>query len=145
MRWAVGGVAGILFVVLSFVATGINVMPPPHTADATSLAAWFAEHGDQYRIGHYVAGVGGVAMLGAATVILRTGVFARWLGWAGGAVGVAAIVGCAAIIENDPSGRLATISSLAWLGFFVWIVAVGIAMIRRGGPVSVPRAIVGSP
>jgi hypothetical protein len=52
----------------------------------------------------------GIALTGAAVVILRTDVFPRWLGWAGALVAVAAIVGSAAIMENDPAGLFAAVN-----------------------------------
>jgi hypothetical protein len=72
----------------------------------------------------------GVALTGAAVVILRTGVFPRWLGWFAAVPGLAAIAGTATLIENDPDGVLATISGLAWFGFFLWILAVSVFFLR---------------
>jgi hypothetical protein len=63
----------------------------------------------------------GVAMLGASVVVLRTGVLARWLGWSGASIAVAAILGSAAIVENDPAGLFAALNGLAWLAYFLWI------------------------
>lgn len=74
----------------------------------------------------------GVAMIGAAGVILRAGVFARWLGWSGAAACLAAIAGIITFAEDDPDGIFATVSSFAWLAFFLWILAVSIALIRTG-------------
>lgn len=56
-RWRISGGAGLLFVVISFVASAINVQPPPYTGDAAVLGAWFAENSRQYRVGHFVAGL----------------------------------------------------------------------------------------
>jgi hypothetical protein len=75
-------------------------------------------------------GLSGIAMLGAAVVILRTGVFGRWLGWSGALIGSTAIAGTATLIENDPRGLFATVNGFAWLGFFLWIAALSIALIR---------------
>jgi hypothetical protein len=41
--WRISGIAGLLFVVISFVASAINVQPPPYNEDAAAIAAWFAE------------------------------------------------------------------------------------------------------
>lgn len=209
--WLISGVAGILFVVLSFIAAGMNVQPPAHGQDEVALVRWFGENGHRYRVGHVFAGLafllfyfpffaglceklrqaegapaiwsrvawagaimcpavgtaggmflvgaallggrvspqaaafglaansyglivsgamGGVVMLGAAVVILRTGVFWRGWGWMGTLIGLAAILGCAAIVENTPSGPFAALSGLAWLGFFAWIAGLSIALIR---------------
>jgi hypothetical protein len=72
----------------------------------------------------------GIAMTGAALVILRTGVFPRWLGWEGALIAAAAILGSAAIVENDPAGVFATVNSLAWLAYFLWIAALAVSLVR---------------
>jgi hypothetical protein len=72
----------------------------------------------------------GIVMIGTAVVIIRTAVFSRWLGWAGALVGLAAIVGCAAILENNPAGLFATINAVAWLAYFLWLLAMSIALIQ---------------
>lgn len=55
--WRISGVAGLLFVVISFVASAINVQPPQYNQDSTVIAAWFAENNQEYRLGHFVAGL----------------------------------------------------------------------------------------
>jgi hypothetical protein len=211
--WRISGIAGLLFVVISFVASAINVQPPPHSQDSAAIAAWFAENGQRYRIGHFVAGLAfllfyvpffaglcerlraaegspsiwsrvtwggailspaagttsgafivgaallgntvspnvarfsmasnfyafvvsgalsGIAMTGAAIVILRTGVFPRWLGWVGAVIAVAAILGSAAIVENDPGGLFAAVNGFAWLSYFLWIAALSVSLILTG-------------
>lgn len=72
--------------------------------------------------------------VGTAVVIIHTGVFSRWLGWAGALVGLAAIAGCGAIVENNPAGLFATINTVAWLGYFLWLLALSIALIGRVSP-----------
>lgn len=209
--WRISGIAGILFVVLSFIASGINVMPPGFNQDKMELMNWFAANSDWYRVGHFIAGLafllfyfpffagfcerlktaegapaiwtkvvwasaimspatgtiggtfmvgaallggnvspetaqlglsaffyayvvsgafGGIVMLGAAIVILRTGVFRKWLGWAGVVIGLTAVIGLGAIIENDPKGLLATLNGLAWLIYFLWIAALSVELVR---------------
>jgi hypothetical protein len=49
---------------------------------------------------------------------------------AGALVGLAAIVGSAALVENDPTGLFATINAFAWLGYFLWIAALSTFLIR---------------
>jgi hypothetical protein len=56
-RWRISRVAGLLVVVISFVASAINVEPPPSTQDPAAIAAWFADNSQQYRVGHFVAGL----------------------------------------------------------------------------------------
>jgi hypothetical protein len=207
----ISGVAGVLFVVLSLVASVTNVQPPAYDQDQTTFPAWFAANGQRFRTGHFAAGIAfllfyfpfyaalferlsraegsppiwsrvawagaimspaagtasgsfimsaalvggrvspeaaafgaagsfyayvvsgaltGVVMLAAALVILRTAVFSRWLGWAGVLVGSAAILGSAALVENEPGGLFATTNSLAWLAYFLWIGALSIELIQ---------------
>lgn len=209
-RWRLSGIAGLLFVGLSLVAAGVNVMPPAYDAGTAEFAGWLALHPATFRLWHVVAGLafllfyfpffagfcerlreaegtpalwsrvawagaiispaagttsgafimgvallgeraspevavfaaaaqhyayvvagayGGVAMLGAAIVILRTGIFWRWLGWVGAVLAVAAIVSIAALVENDPKGPLVTLNGLAWLAYFLWIAAVSVALL----------------
>ena len=51
------GIAGLLFVVLSFIATGMNVVPPAYDEPAAAFAPWFADNGPRFRTGHLVAGL----------------------------------------------------------------------------------------
>jgi hypothetical protein len=55
--WRISGVAGLLFVVISFLASAINVQPPQYNRDSAAVAAWFADNSEQYRVGHFVAGL----------------------------------------------------------------------------------------
>jgi hypothetical protein len=55
--WRLSGIAGLLFVMTSFVASAINVQPPRYDLDSTAITAWFAENSQQYRNGHFVAGL----------------------------------------------------------------------------------------
>lgn len=211
--WRISGIAGLLFVVISFVASAINVQPPQYNQDSAEIGAWFAKNSQQYRVGHFVAGLAfllfyvpffaglcerlraaegppaiwsrvtwggallsaaagttsgafivgaallgsrvspdlarfaaasnfyafvvsgalsGIAMTGASVVILRTGVFPRWLGWAGALFAVAAILGSAAIVENDPAGLFAAVNDLAWLTYFLWIAALAVLLVFAG-------------
>ena len=70
----------------------------------------------------------GIAMTGAALVILKTGVFPRWLGWSGALIAAAAFLGSAAIVENDPAGLFATVNGLAWLAYFLWVAALAVLL-----------------
>jgi Domain of unknown function (DUF4386) len=211
--WRVSGIAGLLFVVLSFIAAGMNVQPPSYDQDAAVIATWFAENGPWFRTGHFAAGLafllfyfpffagfcerlreaegspaiwsrvawagaiispaagttsgafimgvalleggvapevasfataanfyayvvsgafGGVVMTSAAVVILRTGVFPRWLGWTGTVIGGAAISSTATLVESDPRGFFASINGFAWLAYFLWIAAISMGLLRLG-------------
>jgi len=209
--WRISGIAGLLFVTLSFIASGINKMPPTYNNDSSTFVMWFAEKGQWFRFSHFLAGLafllfyfpffagfceilkkaegkpaiwtrvtwagaimspaagtiagafimglallggnaspevsqigvasnfyayvvsgayGGITMIGAAIVILKTGVFKRWLGWAGLIIGFVAISSTGTLIENDPQGIFATINGFAWLTYFLWIGILSIELIR---------------
>ncbi len=55
--WRLSGICGLLFVVLSFIAAGINVLPPAFNHDESALVEWFASNSKWYRGGHFMAGI----------------------------------------------------------------------------------------
>lgn len=209
--WRICGVAGILFVTLSLIASGVNGLPPVYNQDKAIMPAWFAVNGTSYLQGHFLTGLAillfyfpffagfcerlrqaegtpsiwsrvawggaimspaiatmagafivgvallrggispdiskfaiaanfygyvvsgamnGVAMIGAAVVILRTRVFWHWPAWAGMGIGLIAIAGSGAIVENDPKGLLAGISGFAWWAYFFWITVMSVELMR---------------
>lgn len=209
--WRICGVAGILFVILSLVASGVNGLSPSFTQDKGVMPAWFSMNGQSYLMGHFLSGLAlllfyfpffagfcerlreaegtpaiwsrvtwaaalmspaagfvagasivgmaflgggvspdsarfgiaanfygtivsgslnGVVMLGGSIAILNTRVFWRGLGWAGILIGLAAVSGMAAMVENQPNGLFATVSSVASMAYLLWIAAVSIELIR---------------
>lgn len=218
--WRICGVAGILFVTLSLVASGVNGLPPSFNQEKAVMPAWFSMNGQSYLTGHFLAGLAlllfyfpffagfcerlreaegtpaiwsrvvwagalmspaagfvagasivgiaflggsvapdvarfgiaanfyagivsgalnGVAMVAGAIAILNTRVFWRWLGWAGVLIGLAAISGLAAIVENKPNGLFANVNSVASMAYFLWIAAVSVELIRARR--SAPKAV----
>ncbi len=208
----ISGACGLLFVVLSFIASGINVLPPAYNQDAAMLADWFALNSQWYRGGHFMAGIafllfyfpfyaglceklrlaegtpavwsrvtwagailspavgtiagafingltlpgeeaaaevasfgmaahfyaysvsgafGGVAMTGAAVVILSSGVFPKWIGWIGLLTGLSAVISTGFLFEGNPAGFFASLNGIAWLVYFLWIAALSVEMIRK--------------
>src|SRR5262245_34821511 len=70
----------------------------------------------------------GVAVPLFALAILRTGALPRWLGWLGLAVGfLAGWLGLLGLASDVVEG----ISVLGFIGFFVFMLAMGIALLRR--------------
>jgi hypothetical protein len=51
------GVAGLLFVALSFLAAGVNVLPPAHDDGRQAFVEWLARDGQPFRVWHFVAGL----------------------------------------------------------------------------------------
>lgn len=70
-------------------------------------------------------GFTGVVALAVAAAVLRTATLPRWVGYAGAVIGVLYI---AAI----PAARTGVINAVTLVGF-VWIVAIGVTAVRRGG------------
>jgi hypothetical protein len=74
-----------------------------------------------------------VFLLGASVVILRTGVFARWLAWAGFGIAAVMVVGLFWVIDGDPEGPLALLTLIGFAAFLLWSIAVGASMVRSRG------------
>lgn len=55
--WKISGIAGILFVLLSFTASALNNSPPQYNQDKTIIALWFVQNGSWYCFGHFFAGL----------------------------------------------------------------------------------------
>lgn len=55
--WHISGIAGILFVSLSFIAVAINTTTPSYNDANATLQLWFPENGQGYRFGHFMAGI----------------------------------------------------------------------------------------
>ena len=96
----------------------------------TPEAAVFAGAVSFYAFPVVSGAMNSIVMIGAAVVILRTGILWRWLGWAAAGIAVAAIAGSGALIEGDPGGPFATIGALTWLVYFFWIAAASVALLR---------------
>jgi len=60
--------------------------------------------------------------------ILRTGVFAKWLGFLGLAVAVLSVIGSFTVFSDDPMGALGGIGLLALLGFAFFNLAMSFFM-----------------
>lgn len=208
----ISGIAGILFVALSFIASGINKMPPLYNQEISTFTRWFSENGEWYRFGHLLAGLAfllfyflffagfcevlkkaegepsiwtrvtwagaimspaagtiagafimgiallngiasqevsqfgmagnfyaytisgayaGIAMIGSSIIIIKTGIFKRWLGWTGLLIGSSAIISIGTLVENNPQGLFASINGFAWLAYFLWVAVLSIELIRK--------------
>jgi hypothetical protein len=79
-----------------------------------------------------------VALLLAASsvVIVRTGVLARWIGWFGGASALLLLVGTLWLFAEDGDGAIAGAGYLGLVMSAVWVLVVGISMLRAS---SMPR------
>jgi hypothetical protein len=76
----------------------------------------------------------GIAVPMFAVAILRTGALPRWIGWLGILVGV--LAGWLGLL-SPASGVIEGISSIGFIGFFVFMLSMGVAILRRHGH---PRA-----
>jgi hypothetical protein len=88
----------------------------------------------------------GVALmlLGASYLMVRTGVFWKWLGWAGLAFAVLAVITAASPLDSDPvNGTIASIGFIPFIGSGLWIIACGVKMIMMPSePAEAGRAAV---
>lgn len=73
--------------------------------------------------------VAGLFLLAASLVILKTGVFLKWLGWLGLATGVIAAISGLATFDTDPFGPLAILGIVALIGWLVWTLGVCVQMV----------------
>lgn len=70
---------------------------------------------------------------GTSMVIMKTGVFQRWIGGIGFAASAFLAVGTAWIIEGQVEGFFGILSLAGWLLTIVFTLAVAIAMVRHHG------------
>jgi len=128
---------------LSFVGAVLTVaLGGAGTAFATSLALGNIEELSDGLVRTLVQmdgiaygfGMGwGVALFVAAAsvVVLRSGVLWRWLGWLGLASALLLVVGALWIIDGDSDSVFAILNLSGLLVAIVWMLAAGIAMVRR--------------
>jgi hypothetical protein len=69
--------------------------------------------------------------------ILQTRLFPRWIGWLALAVGL--LAGWIGML-SPLADAFEVISSLGFLAFFIFIPAMGVAMLRRGRAIDEPTA-----
>lgn len=121
---AAGTTAGAALMAAAFL--GVRLSPD---------AAAFAMAANFYALTVSCA-LGGVTLLGAAWTIIRTLVFRRWLGWTGLGIGLASVAGIGAVIDGDPQGVFTVVRDVAWLGQFLWMAAIAVALLRSLDPIS---------
>jgi hypothetical protein len=106
MSLAAGTASGSFIVGAAFLGPSIS----PDVAPFAAAASYYA---------FVVSGaLSGVAMIGAAALIFRTGAFSRSM--AAGLVGLLAIGGSAAVAHNSPTGIFSSINAFAWFAYFLW-------------------------
>ena len=97
----------------------------------TTFGALFDVGGNLFAI----AGVGFTVLLGAAACsAARSGALPPWAYWLGSVAALAQLLSVAAIFVS--SGFLAAGGAMAPIAFFaaaIWVVAVSVLMIQRGG------------
>ncbi len=76
----------------------------------------------------------GLVALTAALALRETQVLARWIAWVGVVSGALAIGGDAVILDPTGTGPLGNVGLLGFLGqllFLVWLLIVGVSLLRR--------------
>jgi len=79
----------------------------------------------------------GVVVPMYALAVLKTGVIRRWIGWLGIFVWVFAGIG---ETLGPAFSFIEGISFLGFVGFFVWMAAMGVSLLRGGSPAAAPAA-----
>jgi hypothetical protein len=70
-------------------------------------------------------------VLGTSLVILRTGVFWRWLPIVGLIVAVFAAIGGASLLTSDTDGALGGVGAIGFIGAPIWIILISVNMILK--------------
>ncbi len=71
-----------------------------------------------------------VFLLGASTVMLRSGVFARWLGWLGVSSAILLVSGSLWPVTDNEQGLLGFLVLIGFVGWLAWMTGVAIALVR---------------
>ena len=74
----------------------------------------------------------------ASVVILRSGVLAKWIGWFGAAGALLLVIGALWILGEDDEGFLASFFFIGLLISVLWVLVVGIVMIRSDEQATAP-------
>jgi hypothetical protein len=134
---------GLTLVTLSHlipIAMAYELVPGYTAADAatkTSLATTADTFAVLALVVNYTGDVvlWGVVVPMYAVAVLKTSVVPRWIGWLGVGVGVFAGLGDAL---SPASSVIEGLSSIGFMGFFVWIAAMGVTLLRRGRQAAPP-------
>jgi hypothetical protein len=130
------GAVGLTLVVVSHlipIAMGYELVPayidadPAGQATLAATADTFAAIALVTNAAGNFLGFGGVVPL-YAVAILTTRALPRWIGWHGLLVG--ALAGWLGLL-SPVSSMISSISNIGILGFFVFILSMGIALLRR--------------
>jgi hypothetical protein len=130
------GAVGLTLVTVSHlipIAMGYELVPAYIAADAAGQATLGATADTFSAIALVTNAAGnflgwGVVVPLYAVAILATRVLPRWIGWLGLLVG--ALAGWLGLL-SPASSVLAGISSIGFIGFFVFMLSMGIALLRR--------------
>lgn len=143
------GTVGLTLVTVSHlvpIAMAYELVPAYSTADPAgqaTLAATFDTFAATALVtnsaGNFLGW--GLAIPLFAVAILRTRALPRWIGWLGLAVGV--LAGWLGLL-SPASGAIEGISSIGFLGFFVFMLSVGVAILRQPDTVEARAATAGS-
>jgi Domain of unknown function (DUF4386) len=130
------GTVGLILVTLSHlipISMAYELVPAYSDADPagqTTLAATFDTFAATALVtnsaGNFLGW--GVAVPMFAVAIIRTGALPRWIGWLGILVGV--LAGWLGLL-SPASDVIEGISSIGFIGFFVFMLSMGVAILRR--------------
>jgi hypothetical protein len=130
-RAAYAGAAGVAAVTLLgsvFQASAMLVFQPGSFDDAFVRMIAYT---DAYIFTVVVPSFIGLFLAANAIVVLRTGVFWKWIGWFGLLVTLLGLIGAAWPINGDPGGAVAVIGYLPIPLAALWSLAAGINVLRK--------------
>jgi Domain of unknown function (DUF4386) len=137
------GAVGLTLVTISHllpIALAYELVPDYTSADAAaqaSLATTFDTFAALAQVLNYTGDVilWGVVVPMYALAVLKTTFIRRWIGWLGLFVGVFAGLGDAL---SPASGVIDGLTFPGFVGFFVWMAAMGASLLRGRRPVAAP-------
>jgi hypothetical protein len=127
---------GLTLVTLSHlipIAMAYELVPGYAAADAATKTS-LATTADTFAVLALVVNYAGDVVLWGVVVpmyavsVLKTSVVPRWIGWLGIGVGVVAGLGDAL---SPASSVIEGVTFIGFVGFFVWIAAMGVTLLRR--------------
>jgi hypothetical protein len=139
------GAVGLTLVTISHlipIAMGYQLVPAYIAADPGGQATLGATADTFAAIALVTNAAGnflgwGVVVPLYAVAILTTRVLPRWIGWLGLLVGL--LAGWLGLL-SPPSSVISAISGIGFIGFFVFMLSMGIALLRRRAKMDEPQA-----
>jgi hypothetical protein len=136
-----GGIVGIAGMILGMYLSGVGLSHEDASPDVIRMSNDLS--------GAAFVGLGSVGMAvlttAAGILIVRTRVFAAWIGWLGLACGVFFLLQLLNLLSEDADNAFTVFFPLAFLAFLVWVIACSVTFLRRLRPAAVAAEPVAPP